>query len=104
VAEAAVFGADQQIYSTSPFVDYAGLGFFDVFTSLDFNLYWTNPSRSGPGELGLCYVAGCNTTSGFYPLTSFSENEVPEPLTLSLFGAGLLGLGALRRRKSPKDA
>lgn len=29
-------------------------------------------------------------------------NFVPEPLTLSLFGAGLLGAGALRRRKAKK--
>ncbi|HEX4888921.1 MAG TPA: PEP-CTERM sorting domain-containing protein [Alphaproteobacteria bacterium] len=26
-------------------------------------------------------------------------SEVPEPVTLSLLGAGLLGLGAIRRRR-----
>lgn len=31
-------------------------------------------------------------------------NFVPEPLTLSLFGAGLVGAAALRRRKSKKKA
>jgi hypothetical protein len=29
-------------------------------------------------------------------------NFVPEPLTISLFGAGLIGVGALRRRKAKK--
>lgn len=32
------------------------------------------------------------------------NNIVPEPLTLSLFGAGLVGMGALRRRKAAKKA
>ncbi len=31
---------------------------------------------------------------------SGNHNTVPEPLTVSLFGAGLLGLGTLRRRKA----
>ena len=34
----------------------------------------------------------------------FEASAVPEPLTLSLFGAGLIGLGALRRRKARKAA
>jgi hypothetical protein len=33
-----------------------------------------------------------------------SPNELPEPATLSLFGAGLLGLGVLRRRWRGKQA
>ena len=39
--------------------------------------------------------------------TSSSVREVaavPEPLTLSLFGAGLAGVAAMRRRKKPKQA
>lgn len=46
-----------------------------------------------------------NSGNGTYPfafgpaLDNVSINAVPEPLTLSLFGAGLAGAAALRRRK-----
>ncbi len=33
-----------------------------------------------------------------------SDDAIPEPGTLALFGAGLIGLGALRRRKVRKAA
>jgi PEP-CTERM motif len=53
--------------------------------------------------LTLDYVAPEGTTtvsdSGLFDNIS-DETEVPEPLTLSLFGAGLAGAVAMRRRKS----
>lgn len=36
--------------------------------------------------------------------THCNQNEAPEPTTLALFGAGLLGLGALRRLRARKAA
>lgn len=44
-----------------------------------------------------------DTISGFQHVSvSFANVAVPEPLTLSIFGAGLVGAGVLRRRKLKK--
>ncbi len=57
------------------------------------------------GDVGLYYNQG---GPPIYPLPyttpafDLAGNAVPEPITISLFGAGLIGLGALRRRKAIK--
>jgi len=60
------------------------------------------------------FVADISNPNGGTPLTGRigatvsgdppPPNLVPEPLTMSLFGAGLAGIGALRRRKRAKQA
>lgn len=35
-----------------------------------------------------------------FPIVAFVASGIPEPITLALFGAGLAGIGALRRRRN----
>jgi hypothetical protein len=63
----------------------------------------------GPGFDVGCVVVGnlCDITwmlssdaiQAGYRATFYSEGDVPEPITVSLFGAGLMGAIAVRRRK-----
>jgi hypothetical protein len=106
-----LFGGDQQLYSTGPLVDYPGLGFYAGTTP--FNLYWTNTTRSfAAGELGVCYVAGCDETSGFYPLVSGTLDgqplqgiaATPLPSTWTMLIAGFVGLGFFAYRGSKRKS
>ena len=49
-------------------------------------------------------VASSGQNAFEFDNVSFTPAQVPEPLTLSLFGAGLAGAAALRRRKKAKKA
>jgi hypothetical protein len=67
----------------------------------------SNLRYSADGATSLCSggTSWCDPEEGtgnLYILADFTATAVPEPLTLSLFGAGLAGAAAIRRRKQTK--
>ena len=67
---------------------------------------WGNPGPGSP-TIAVQYDDPTNLVenyNGDYFSSSFVLSAVPEPITLSLFGAGLAGAAAMRRRKKAKLA
>jgi PEP-CTERM motif len=80
-------------------------------------IYWDmngGPSsawESGSGDVTDCTDSGLNAPplgnnrcSTTFDITGTSSGAVPEPLTLSLFGGGLAGAAAMRRRRRANKA
>jgi hypothetical protein len=88
-------GADNLLYfPTEPFVDFGGISFSTVSLG-DWNIFYDGSayfilsSIENPG----------GGPDGLHPIELSITAVTPEPITLSLFGAGLAGAFLVRRRK-----
>jgi len=88
--------ADQLLYQADPYADFSGLS-FTVTGGITYN--WSNyggpigglaSSVLDPGGYGCCQI----------PFTSITVSAVPEPVSLAMLGAGLAGLGVIRRKRA----
>ncbi|MEQ1889307.1 MAG: PEP-CTERM sorting domain-containing protein [Alphaproteobacteria bacterium] len=64
-----------------------------------------DPANATAFVTGLTFVSGGTVAMSMIPVTfdtdaGAGQNDVPEPFTLSLLGAGLAGIGALRQRRT----
>jgi hypothetical protein len=64
----------------------------------------SNGSNYAPGVLAVVKAASTSGIDGTHPLISFessvNQSAIPEPVTLSLMGMGLLGLSFIRWRRA----
>lgn len=76
--------------------DLAGL----IAQTFDFDITLNSASAITISDLGHSGNANIGATLFGLSLERTQQGAVPEPLTLSLMGAGLAGMGALRRRRT----
>jgi hypothetical protein len=70
-------------------------GFVSGLNYLDFHVNNENATGTQPWE----GPGGINPTGVYYTITQATASPIPEPATLTLFGLGLVGLGARRLRR-----
>lgn len=93
----------------APFIDVTGGQSSGAIPSIDdlATAGITNANFASAFDVGVSssvITGGAATSSGAVTITyTYTPTNVPEPITLSVFGAGLAGAAALRRRKKKVD-
>jgi hypothetical protein len=78
----------------------ATVSFFNANDTLVQTVQAVNGAYAYTGTAAIEYFQASMNYEGFSSMTFGTENAVPEPATLTLFGAGLVALARLRRRKA----
>jgi hypothetical protein len=94
------FVSDNLVYPTgTSFLDTDGIA-FTTTSGMDVNIF----SFFGEGSTPSGNADGEETSGAGFGVGTFKAVPAPEPFTLSVFGAGLAGAAALRRRKKAQKA
>jgi PEP-CTERM motif len=95
LAPGAYAGNNNDVFSSSPFLNLGGLAFVLSNGSTDYAIYY----NAHTGTYLECNSASGPCNAGDGTTINFNLTEVPEPGTLMLMGSGLVGLAGMARRK-----